>query len=88
MAEITREQLEELKREVSYQIHRIVRDLKMTRKRPPGMLRSKCRLQFLFQLLREIEKDGYLRVVNDNELIIIGGEDDNEDGASLVVDEQ
>lgn len=87
MAEITREQLEELKREVSYQIHRIVRDLKMTRKRPPGMLRSKWRLQFLFQLLREIEKDGYLRVVDDTELIIIGGEG-NEDGASLVVDEQ
>lgn len=85
MAEITREQLEELKREVSYQIHRIVRDLKMTRKRPPGMLRSKWRLQFLFQLFNEIEKDGYLRVVD--ELSIIGGEG-NEDGASLVVDEQ
>ena len=73
MAEITRFQLNEIKREVWFQIGRIDRDLAISTRQPPGMLKSKRRLLFLLTILKRLEQDGVLHLKED-------GGDGYEDG--------
>ena len=60
MAEITRFQLNEIKRELWFQISRIDKDLALSVRRPPGMLKSKRRLLLLLTILNQLAQDGVL----------------------------
>ena len=69
MAIITRFQLNEIKREIWFQIHRIDQDLAMTTKKPPGMLKSKKRLLLLLSVLNQLGQDGILELKEDSEVM-------------------
>jgi hypothetical protein len=75
MAEITRFQLNEIKREVWFQLGRIDRDLAISTRQPPGMLKSRRRLLFLLSVLKQLEQDGVLHLKED-------GGDGYEDGTN------
>jgi nitric oxide reductase activation protein len=68
MAEITRFQLNEIKREIWFQIHRIERDLEMSVRKPPGMLKSRRRLLLLLFILNQFSQDGILKLKEDTEV--------------------
>jgi hypothetical protein len=68
VAVITRFQLNEIKREIWFQIHRIDQDLAMTTKKPPGMLKSKKRLLLLLSVLNQFSQDGILELKEDTEV--------------------
>jgi hypothetical protein len=68
VAEITRFQLNEIKREIWFQIHRIDRDLAMSVRKPPGMLKSKRRLLLLLSVLNQFGQDGILELKEDTEV--------------------
>jgi len=68
MAQITRFQLNEIKREIWFQIHRIDRDLEMSVRKPPGMLKSKRRLLLLLSVLNQLGQDGILELKEDTEV--------------------
>jgi len=80
VAEITRFQLNEVKREIWFQIFRIDKDLALSVRRPPGMLKSKRRLQLLLTILNELGQDGVLYLKEDME---VRG---HEDGTNARVD--
>jgi replication initiation and membrane attachment protein DnaB len=63
MAQITRFQLNELKREAWFQIKRLEAELAMAPHRV-GMRKSKQRLCFLLAKLKELEQDGMLQLVD------------------------
>jgi hypothetical protein len=63
MAQITRFQLNELKREAWFQIKRLEAELAMAPHRI-GMRKSKQRLCFLLAKLKELEQDGTLQLVD------------------------
>jgi hypothetical protein len=65
MAQITRFQLNELKREAWFQIQRLKGELAMAPHRV-GMRKSKQRLSFLLEKLKELERDGILQLVDDS----------------------
>jgi hypothetical protein len=65
MAQITRFQLNELKREAWFQIKRLEAELAMAPHRV-GMRKSKQRLCFLLAKLKELEQDGTLQLVDDS----------------------
>jgi hypothetical protein len=65
MAQITRFQLNELKREAWFQIKRLEAELAMAPHRV-GMRKSKQRLCFLLAKLKELERDGTLQLVDDS----------------------
>jgi len=65
MAEITRFQLNEIKRELWFQISRIDKDLALSVRRPPGMLKSKRRLLLLLSVLNQFSQDGVLYLRED-----------------------
>ncbi len=74
MAVITKFQLKELKREVWFQLNRVSGELAIVpaakRARLVGMLKTQRRLQLLLSLLAELERDGYLQLVeNDTEVV-------------------
>jgi len=75
MAEITRFQLNEIKREIWFQLGRIDRDLAISTRQPPGMLKSRRRLLFLLTILKQLEQDGILHLKED-------GGDGYEDGTN------
>jgi len=68
VAEITRFQLNEIKREIWFQIYRIDKDLAMSAKKPPGMLKSKRRLLLLLSILNQFGQDGILELKEDTEV--------------------
>jgi hypothetical protein len=68
VAEITRFQLNEIKREIWFQIYRIDQDLAMSAKKPPGMLKSKRRLLLLLSILNQFGQDGILELKEDTEV--------------------
>lgn len=76
MAEISRFQLNEIKREIWFQIYRIDQDLAMSVRKPPGMLKSKRRLLLLLTILNQFSQDGVLHLKEDTEVM------ENENGAS------
>jgi hypothetical protein len=63
MAQITRFQLNELKREAWFQIKRLEAELALAPHRV-GMRKSKQRLCFLLAKLKELERDGTLQLVD------------------------
>jgi hypothetical protein len=63
MAQITRFQLNELKREAWFQIKRLEAELALAPHRV-GMRKSKQRLCFLLAKLKELEQDGMLQLVD------------------------
>jgi len=63
MAQITRFQLNELKREAWFQIKRLEAELAMAPHRI-GMRKSKQRLCFLLAMLKALEQDGTLQLVD------------------------
>jgi uncharacterized coiled-coil protein SlyX len=65
MAQITRFQLNELKREAWFQIKRLEAELALAPHRV-GMRKSKQRLCFLLEKLKELEQDGTLQLVDDS----------------------
>jgi uncharacterized coiled-coil protein SlyX len=65
MAQITRFQLNELKREAWFQIKRLEAELALAPHRI-GMRKSKQRLSFLLEKLKELERDGILQLVDDS----------------------
>ena len=65
MAQITRFQLNELKREAWFQIKRLEAELALAPHRV-GMRKSKQRLCFLLAKLKELEQDGTLQLVDDS----------------------
>ena len=65
MAQITRFQLNELKREAWFQIKRLEAELALAPHRV-GMRKSKQRLCFLLAKLKELEQDGMLQLVADS----------------------
>jgi hypothetical protein len=79
MAQITRSQLNEIKREIWFQICRIDRDLAMSVRKPPGMLKSKRRLLLLLSILNQFGQDRILELKEDTEVI------EYEDGADSSV---
>jgi hypothetical protein len=68
VAEITRFQLNEIKREIWFQIYRIDQDLAMSVRKPPGMLKSKRRLLLLLSVLNQFGQDGILELKEDTEV--------------------
>jgi hypothetical protein len=68
VAEITRFQLNEIKREIWFQIHRIDQDLAVSVRKPPGMLKSKRRLLLLLSILNQFGQDGILELKEDAEV--------------------
>jgi len=68
MAEITRFQLNEIKREIWFQIWRIDQDLALSVRRPPGMLKSRRRLMLLRAILNQLTQDGVLYLKEDTEV--------------------
>jgi len=64
MAQITRFQLNELKREAWFQIKRLEAELALAPHRV-GMRKSKQRLCFLLATLKALEQDGTLQLVDD-----------------------
>jgi hypothetical protein len=68
VAEITRFQLNEIKREIWFQIYRIDQDLAMSVRKPPGMLKSRRRLLLLLSILNQFGQDGILELKEDTEV--------------------
>jgi hypothetical protein len=81
MAQITRFQLNELKREAWFQIKRLEAELAIAPHRI-GMRKSKQRLCFLLAKLKELEQDGTLQLVdNPADAETLAMEVTNHDGA-------
>jgi hypothetical protein len=68
VAEITRFQLNEIKREIWFQIYRIDQDLAMSVRKPPGMLKSRRRLLLLLSILNQFGQDGILELKEGTEV--------------------
>jgi hypothetical protein len=80
VAKITRFQLNEIKREIWFQIHRIDQDLAVSVRKPPGMLKSRRRLLLLLSILNQFSQDGVLELKEDTEVT------EYEDGTDASVD--
>lgn len=64
MATIARFQLEEILKEVDFQIKRLKTQIALNPKCPPGIKQSFIRMTLLYKTLKQTAKDGSLTVVD------------------------